>query len=824
MNRKFTLLVASLAISLVTNANRHNVVTATDAHNLVWTAKSKKLMITSPRPVKGETIVVVDEDFSGFTDGTEEQPSTTSLLDDMGYIKDTTLLKPFDESCTVKWGGSNIYAAGGCLAVMNGGFLNTPAGDMSGNLKVSFRAKLVKGQKETNPELDIILLSRKNLIDYQRKTIKLTDEWQTYTLEAVNGGFSNTGIQLFTMSDQLSYLVDDIHIERIQTSIVAPEATDAYDMKADGFTAAWDTTATAKDYLLSVYTKTPNPDVLNITQGFEDINADDNGYIDAQTPGFPEGWDFYWYDDKRPGMKHTSDGQSVRLNVMGDYLQTPTYDAPLSSFSLWVKADKEGTQVPNAESVVLLSALTDYGWAPWMYIGMSALASSEYKDGVSIDFSDKLSLLDNVYGVRVNYQPADDETVSLLVDDISYKVQGPSIIDYALKDKVVEGRATDHYAVEGLNPDKDYFYTVKARNDEFTSAPSEEIEVFDVHQPTALPATNVETDSYTANWTCGSKADYFRLDQLQETTLTKDSADYVVLYEDFSKVKSDVSEAEIDMSEPGVYTNAYQPIDDMTQIGGWKASSWQKINGWLGGMAKGGDGTIAGAIVTPVLDLSHNDGECKVTVRAYGYQGDWLIIQGVNQAAYGAIAFPEGGFVESTVTIPLCSSNETFTFYSNNYYPFLIDYIKISQNMKAGDKVSLTTKSVVTTDATTHFADITDAGFDSNYDTRYKVMAFRYYHGKKDDVWSSKSSNKVTVKRSAAGIDTPTTVSASNVKPVSGGLQVSVANQPMSLLVYDLNGKVIQNKICPVGNTFLPLSKGCYVVKAANRAIKVIVE
>lgn len=822
MKKKIVLLVAVLASSLTVNATKTKI--ATDVHRLVWAAKTEKSKRLPVRQAKGETIVVVDEDFSGFKEGSENQPSTTSLLDDLSYVKDTTLLKPYDASCTVKWGGSNLYAAGGCLAVMNGGFLNTPAGDMSGNLKISFRAKLLKGQTETNPTLDIILLSRKNLVDYQRKTVKLTDEWKTYTLEAVNGGFSNTGVQLFTMSDKLSYLVDDIHIERIQTSIVAPEATDAYDMKADGFTAAWDTTATATDYLLSVYTKTPNPDVLSVTQGFEEINADDNGYIDSQTPSYPEGWDLYWFDDKRPGMKHTADGQSVRLNVMGDYLQTPTYDASLSSFSLWVKAESDDAQTPNPESVVLLSALTDYGWAPWMYIGMSALSSAEYKNGVVVDFTNELSLLDNVYGVKINYQPADDEKVSLLVDNITYKVQGPSIIDYALQDHVVKGRSTDHYTVEGLNPDKDYFYTVKARNDDFVSAPSEEIEVFDVHQPTVLPATNIGADSYTANWTCGSKADYFRMDQLQETTLDKDSANYVVLYEDFSKVTSEWGEADIDMPEQGEYTGSYQPIDDMTQIGGWKASSWQKINGWLGGMAKGGDGTIAGAIVTPVIDLSHNDGECQVTVRAYGYHGDWLVIQGVNQVAYGAIAFPEGGFVESTVTIPLCSSKETLTFYSNNYYPFLIDYIKISQNMKAGDKVSLITKSVVTPDASVHSADIANAGFDPSYDTNYKVMAFRYYHGKKDDVWSSKSSDKMVVKRSATGVTALSSASADEIVPVKGGLSVNTAKNQLSLVVYDMSGKIVVAKECQKGNTRLPLAKGCYVVKVAKRAIKVVID
>ena len=823
MRKDYMLLVALMVSSLTAAASRPSAMPAKDAGRLAWRASESRPLCQTVRPVKGDVITVVDEDFSGLTDGTEDNPSTVTLLDDMGYVKDSTLFKTYDASCTYRWGGANLYAAGGHLAVMNGGFLNTPAGDLSGNLKVTFRAKLLKGQTETDPSLDIILLSRKKLIDYQRKTVKLTDEWQTYTLEAVNGGFSDTGIQLFTASEKLSYLVDDIHIERVQTSIVPPEATEAYDLKPDGFTAAWDTTGTAKDYLLSVYSKTPNTETLSVNQGFEDINADDDGYIDSTTPGYPEGWKFYWYDPTQPGMSHTADGQSVRLNAMGDYVQTPIYDAPLSSFSLWAKAELNG-QTTAPQGVVLLSVMTEYGWSPWMYIGMQALSDAAYKDGTVIDFTNQLSLYDNVYGVRINYQPADGDLASLLVDNVAYKVQGPSVINYALQDKVVQGRGTDHCVVEGLDPDTDYYYTVKARNEEFTSAPSDEIEVFDVHQPTALPATHVGADSYTANWTCGSKADYFRMDQLQEAVLDKDSSNYVVLYEDFSKVTSELGEADIEMPEPGEYTNSYQPIDELTHIGGWKASSWQKINGWLGGMASGGTGTIAGAIVTPVIDLSHNDGECKVTVRAYGYQGDWLVIQGVNQAAYGAIPFPEGGFVESTVTIPLCSSKETLTFYSNNYYPFLIDYIKIVQDMKAGDKVSVITKSVVTSDAKTCSADITDAGFSPDYDTNYKVMAFRYYHGKKDDVWSSKSSNVVNVKRSAAGIVSTGAVSGDSVIPVDGGLRVSAADKDMAVAVYGMDGALMTTRVCRRGETFLPLAKGHYVVKARNIAQKVCVK
>lgn len=170
-----------------------------------------------------------------------------------------------------------------------------------------------------------------------------------------------------------------------------------------------------------------------------------------------------------------------------------------------------------------------------------------------------------------------------------------------------------------------------------------------------------------------------------------------MLYEDFSLVKSEFKESDIadGFIEHGEYTGGYRAIDDLTHIAGWKASSLQWVEGWLGGMAATGqEGQIAGAISTPVIDLSNNDGECNVTVRAWGQEDDWLVIQGASPACYAGIRFPAGGFVEETVTLPCCSKKESLTFYSNNYYPFLIDYIRITQDLKAGETVSVVTASL----------------------------------------------------------------------------------------------------------------------------------
>lgn len=775
--------------------------------------------------------VIVDEDFAAFTDGTEDEPSTASLLDAQGFIADSTLLKPFAPDCTRTWGGYNLFSAGGCLAVMNGGFVNTPAGDFSGELTITFRARLLKGVTTTDRSLEVLLISSKQLVDYKRQTITLTPAWKTYTVTATNGGFANTMVQLFTMNDDLSYLVDDVRIEHTINSIVPPEAYDATDLKADGFTANWDTTATANQYLLSVYTKQDNPETLSVSEGFESIVCDESGVVDSTNANLPEGWEIQWNGTgSTPGMCRTAGyyangRQSLRLSSSGDYVATPAYSTNLETFSFWIKGRDKNNDADNPPTgLVQISGLTSSGWMPWAYVSVEQLCA--LGKGTVLDRTDKIASFEELRGVKITYLPGDGDNCEIYLDDINYSVTGADLLDYALFDHVVEGRSSDHYTVSGLDEDKDYYFSVKARNDEFTSVASEEIEVFDVHQPHALEATDIDLtqDSYTANWTCGSKADYFRVDQMKVRTLTEDTPDFVILEEDFSRVTSDVTDDHLDTPEECEYTSNYLAIDDYTQLAGWKGASLQKVNGWLGGMASSGNtGELAGAIVTPTIDLSHNDGECKVTVRAYGEQGDWLVVRGTNTAAYAGIEFPDSGLVERTVSLPLCNERDNLTFYSNNYRPFLIDYIRVVQDVKAGDRVTIVDKSFSTADNTPRSMQMTAAGLQSASDVEYKVTAFRYYHGDTTNVWNSLASESIVVRRAdPAGVDVQK-LHKGSVQGVEGGIVVDLV-AASDVVVYDTKGALQTSLTKPSGTSFLPFHPGLYIVKTSGQAVKVVVK
>lgn len=786
-------------------------------------------------------VVVIDEDFSGFTDGTEDNPSTATILDDMGNFVNKSALKPYSEALSYKqWGGAGIFSAGGCLAIANGMFLNTPAGDMSGEVTLTFRARLSKaGGSTTLNALKLMFISRSSLVDYEVKFYNLTDEWQTFTYTSTLGEFEHSGFQFYSMYASNIILVDDIRLEQTRTSIPAPKVQEAENMTDTSFKAVWNKSIEADHYLLSVFTKNESKELMTVSEGFDNIKADDKGNIDAASPNYPEGWEFAWKDDDLSNHIAKGEGagtgnkQAVRLIDTGDAITTPYCPEGIKSLKFWVKAEANDGQ-PKYSSILFTVNFGKGVYTVDNYIDIPTMFAPAKRDGYYFDLTETLSAFDKIYSVKIEYIREEDDKTTILFDDFSYTTNKPTTYNYVLKDQKVEQQdnedGTVGFEVNGLDPDTDYTYSVKSVNSDFTSAASDEQEVYAVSIPTALPATNITANSYTANWTSHKKVDFYRVDQLQQTVIDKDTKDYVMLDEDFSKVTSSFTEADLldGFYEEGERTSGYMPLDDITHIAGWKASSTVRVNGWLGGNeAKQGSGTIAGAIVTPTIDLSHNEGACNISLRVWGSEGDWLIIQGSNPASLATIEFPKGGgIVEKTITMPLCTSKEQLTFYSNNYKVFLIDYIKITQDVKAGDKVTTITGSVLTEDADSKSMVMTNPGFSDGHDVLYRVTAMRYDKDSQEShkyYSTSTPSDLMLVKNpNPSGIGS-VEAAAENVAGVEGGIVVNAANAT-TVNVFNVSGQLVASKACGNGHAFMSVAPGVYVVKTNSTAAKVVVK
>ena len=786
-------------------------------------------------------VVVIDEDFSGFTDGMEDNPSTATMLDDMGNFVNKSALKPYSEALSYKqWGGAGIFSAGGCLAIANGMFLNTPAGDMSGEVTLTFRARLSKaGGSTTLNALKLMFISRSSLVDYEVKFYNLTDEWQTFTYTSTLGEFEHSGFQFYSMYASNIILVDDIRLEQTRTSIPAPKVQEAENMTDTSFKAVWNKSIEADHYLLSVFTKNESKELMTVSEGFDNIKADDKGNIDAASPNYPEGWEFAWKDNDLSNHIAKGEGagtdnkQAVRLIDTGDAITTPYCSEGIKSLKFWVKAEANDGQ-PKYSSILFTVNFGKGVYTVDNYIDIPTMFAPAKRDGYYFDLTETLSAFDKIYSVKIEYIREEDDKTTILFDDFSYTTNKPTTYNYVLKDQKVEQQdnedGTVGFEVNGLDPDTDYTYSVKSVNSDFTSVASDEQEVYAVSIPTALPATNITANSYTANWTSHKKVDFYRVDQLQQTVIDKDTKDYVMLDEDFSKVTSSLTEADLldGFYEEGERTSGYMPLDDITKIAGWKASSTVRVNGWLGGNeAKQGSGTIAGAIVTPTIDLSHNEGACNISLRVWGSEGDWLIIQGSNPASLATIEFPKGGgIVEKTITMPLCTSKEQLTFYSNNYKVFLIDYIKITQDVKAGDKVTTITGSVLTEDADTKSMVMTNPGFSDGHDVLYRVTAMRYDKDSQEShkyYSTSTPSDLMLVKNpNPSGIGS-VEAAAENVAGVEGGIVVTAANAT-TVNVFNLSGQLVASKACGNGHAFVSVAPGVYVVKTNSTAAKVVVK
>lgn len=786
-------------------------------------------------------VVVIDEDFSGFTDGTEDNPSTATMLDDMGNFVNKSALKPYSEALSYKqWGGAGIFSAGGCLAIANGMFLNTPAGDMSGEVTLTFRARLSKaGGSTTLNALKLMFISRSSLVDYEVKFYNLTDEWQTFTYTSTLGEFEHSGFQFYSMYASNIILVDDIRLEQTRTSIPAPKVQEAENMTDTSFKAVWNKSIEADHYLLSVFTKNESKELMTVSEGFDNIKADDKGNIDAASPNYPEGWEFAWKDNDLSNHIAKGEGagtdnkQAVRLIDTGDAITTPYCSEGIKSLKFWVKAEANDGQ-PKYSSILFTVNFGKGVYTVDNYIDIPTMFAPAKRDGYYFDLTETLSAFDKIYSVKIEYIREEDDKTTILFDDFSYTTNKPTTYNYVLKDQKVEQQdnedGTVGFEVNGLDPDTDYTYSVKSVNSDFTSVASDEQEVYAVSIPTALPATNITANSYTANWTSHKKVDFYRVDQLQQTVIDKDTKDYVMLDEDFSKVTSSLTEADLlkGSYDEGERTSGYMPLDDITKIAGWKASSTVRVNGWLGGNeAKQGSGTIAGAIVTPTIDLSHNEGACNISLRVWGSEGDWLIIQGSNPASLATIEFPKGGgIVEKTITMPLCTSKEQLTFYSNNYKVFLIDYIKITQDVKAGDKVTTITGSVLTEDADTKSMVMTNPGFSDGHDVLYRVTAMRYDKDSQEShkyYSTSTPSDLMLVKNpNPSGIGS-VEAAAENVAGVEGGIVVTAANAT-TVNVFNLSGQLVASKACGNGHAFVSVAPGVYVVKTNSTAAKVVVK
>ena len=215
-----------------------------------------------------EPTVIFTQDFNAFTEGTEQEPSTT----DISTSKLGQTLKG--------WSGKNVYEAGGKLLIGDYGYLQSSRYDMSANSGIVRITLRVKALSETGGVVRVKLgyTTTKDIYVYD-------SEW--YTLSIITtGGTSSTYVRVEPYITFNGIMVDELKVETSPDFFPVPEALQP--TKADGtsFTARWARVTGAKAYILDVYTKAAtgrdyvlhNDTVTTTTRKVTDLDASKKYY------------------------------------------------------------------------------------------------------------------------------------------------------------------------------------------------------------------------------------------------------------------------------------------------------------------------------------------------------------------------------------------------------------------------------------------------------------------------------------------------------------------------------------------------------------------
>lgn len=254
--KNFTLLI--LACSLFTSVGFAQVDRKVKARSLKVTEKTistlpvydfnggHALLKKSP---KADASVIVSEDFSKFTAGSEDAPDMTEITNwETGYIDPSYTQTP-------GWSGYGIYQAGGVayLGMIDTGygtetaFFNTPELDFSGNggtCTFSFRAK---SKLADGDNFLILLMAPGEQFASSAAELRLTNEWKEYSVSLNQGDVQNY-VQMYAETGEC--FVDDIRIA--SEGLQAPTDLSVTGYKGSSATLNWAAVDGADSYRLNV--------------------------------------------------------------------------------------------------------------------------------------------------------------------------------------------------------------------------------------------------------------------------------------------------------------------------------------------------------------------------------------------------------------------------------------------------------------------------------------------------------------------------------------------------------------------------------------------
>ena len=213
-----------------------------------------------------QTKVILSEDFSKFTAGTEEAPDTVAINSNDDYFQSPG----YFQTSGWRWWG-DLYQAGGIALLKKSTSLSTPEIDLDGYFEIKMRVKRVSPGKESlHFAWDMPYAGASG-------SVEISDEWSEVKLSDI--GWSG-GLSRISMSARNS----DILIDWIEVSLTAlsqPQLQEESNLKYDGFTASWNPVVGADEYIISGYAqKTVGEDGVCVIADLNFDNIKDTGYTE----------------------------------------------------------------------------------------------------------------------------------------------------------------------------------------------------------------------------------------------------------------------------------------------------------------------------------------------------------------------------------------------------------------------------------------------------------------------------------------------------------------------------------------------------------------
>jgi len=689
--------------------------------------------------------ILVEEDFSAFTAGTENKPDSNIIANYYGnpgmYI---------DKSLTAQstWSGNNVYMAGGKVALVSpneytGSDLNTPLGDYSGDITITFRVKAL-----VNSDLFVNILkggyaasdgaSTKGGDNFESYRIYASQGWKEVTLKFTNLSADNDGFVQF--HNYGTIIIDNVKVTTTPDFIAPPKLLSPTNFTKTTFTANWEPVRISYNYYIDLYKKVYTSDQnASYNETFESMGKDGSNA--------PKDWTFVQHGTTKVGDTAGADSTKGLILTNNDTITTPFNYSKYSAINLWVHVydpdpdNNEGIY----ETSIKIEIQTSDGWEEY-----GALDPSSFFTGKVFDLGKRLSYY-SYYAVRfiVSGLPEGDY-VSL--DNINLTTGRPAKLEE------VEGgypgyfyatTKNSSYTFTDLDPLSDYYYSVRSH---YVSMFSDRKPVlaFGVSVPTPTSVSNVTNSGYTANWETAPKATRYRVYNYGVNTIDKDEADHTVMDEDFSKIDASVTTCTDPYNPEAVGNEGFTELDDYTTLLGWGGIGTTLSQGMIGAEATS---SVVNYVRTPMMYLDNAD-SFKLKIKAYGTPDDALMIKAGDKDY--AIYFKKvgdddkKGEIDGVYEIPLRSKHLTIFFYSNGKKAFILDNVKFTQNVSAGSKVYdyLGYKEVT--------SDQLSGIFDGLDKYSYPDYAFttKAYYDLEGDVASSDMSDFFSVKAYTTGIGT----------------------------------------------------------------------